>query len=236
MRILCGKCLRLWAPDRVADRAGDGDLGQGGLDGVGHRRVVRAAAVGVAQLRLEAAGDLARAPVRRSSFDRDTGLFDSTPRRFSTGAELMPMPSSLQPSAPVHHDGDWESKGSGSCTPKDQGHRSAAAARFDMCASTPSIARLAALTSPCYFHKRFGDAVNIQKVLEEIQGDDQLSHSRLMQTAAGVREVSRQLQKKPLKRAVRNTKASFPKTLWNRRLPGFTMSSVSTTCTLRPKL
>jgi NAD+ kinase len=147
---------------------------------------------------------LARAPVRRSSFDRDTGLFDSTPRRFSTGAELMPMPSSLQPSAPVHHDGDWESKGSGSCTPKDQGHRSAAAARFDMCASTPSIARLAALTSPCYFHKRFGDAVNIQKVLEEIQGDDQLSHSRLMQTAAGVREVSRQLQKKPLKRAVRN--------------------------------
>lgn len=147
---------------------------------------------------------LARAPVRRSSIDRDTGLFDSTPRRFSTGAELMPMPSSLQTSAPVHHDNDWESKGSGSCTPKDQGHRSAAAARFDMCASTPSIARLAALTSPCYFHKRFGDAVNIEKVLEEIQGDDQLSHSRLMQTAAGVREVSRQLQKKPLKRAVRN--------------------------------
>jgi NAD+ kinase len=147
---------------------------------------------------------LARAPIRRSSFDRDTGLFDSTPRRFSTGAELMPMPSSLQPTTPVLHDGDWESKGSGSCTPKDQGHRSVAAARFEMCASTPSIARLAALTRPCYFHKRFGDAVDIQKVLEEIQEDDQLSHSRLMQTAAGVREVSRQLQKKPLKRAVRN--------------------------------
>lgn len=148
---------------------------------------------------------LARAPMRRSSFDRDTGLFDSTPRRFSTGAELMPMPSSLQQSnSQLLDTGDWESKGSGSCTPKDQGSRSAAAARFDMCASTPSIARLAALTSPCYFHKRFGDAVNIEKVLEEIQGDDQLSHSRLMQTAAGVREVSRQLQKKPLRRAVRN--------------------------------
>jgi NAD+ kinase len=147
---------------------------------------------------------LNRAPIRRSSFDRDTGLFDSTPRRFSTGAELMPMPSSLQPTTPVLHDSDWESKGSGSCTPKDQGHRSVAAARFEMCASTPSIARLAALTRPCYFHKRFGDAVDIQKVLEEIQEDDQLSHSRLMQTAAGVREVSRQLQKKPLKRAVRN--------------------------------
>ncbi|KAM0720201.1 hypothetical protein Q7P37_004337 [Cladosporium fusiforme] len=130
---------------------------------------------------------LARAPIRRSSFDRDTGLFDSTPRRFSTGAELMPMPSSLQQSNSQLLDGDWESKGSGSCTPKDQSSRSAAAARFDMCASTPSIARLAALTSPCYFHKRFGDAVNIQKVLDEIQEDDQLSHSRLMQTAAGVR-------------------------------------------------
>ena len=66
------------------------------------------------------------------------------------------------------------------------------------------MARLAALASPCYFHKRFGDAVDIQKVLEEIKGDDQLSHSRLMQTAASVREVSRQLQRRPLKRAVRN--------------------------------
>ncbi|KAK1090534.1 NAD(+) kinase [Friedmanniomyces endolithicus] len=37
-----------------------------------------------------------------------------------------------------------------------------------------------------------------------MKGDDQLSHSRLMQTAASVREVSRQLQRRPLKRAVRN--------------------------------
>ncbi|KAF2214981.1 hypothetical protein CERZMDRAFT_57481 [Cercospora zeae-maydis SCOH1-5] len=66
------------------------------------------------------------------------------------------------------------------------------------------MARLAALTSPCFFHKRFGDAVNIEKVLEEVKGDDELSHSRLMQTAASVREVSRQLQRRPLKRAVRN--------------------------------
>ncbi|KAL1585619.1 hypothetical protein WHR41_05963 [Cladosporium halotolerans] len=154
---------------------------------------------------------LSRAPMRRSSFDRETGLFDSTPRRFSTGAELMPMPSSLQASTPLHDAAEWEAgtKGSGSCTPREQGGSrtaaaNAAAARFDACASTPSIARLAALTTPCYFHKRFGDAVDIAKVLEEIQGDDQLSHSRLMQTAAGVREVSRQLQKKPLRRAVRN--------------------------------
>ncbi|KAK4982030.1 NAD(+) kinase [Elasticomyces elasticus] len=67
-----------------------------------------------------------------------------------------------------------------------------------------SAAKLAALTSPCFFHRRFDDAVNIEKVLEEIHDDDQLSHSRLMQTAAGVREVGRQLQRRPIKRAVRN--------------------------------
>jgi NAD+ kinase len=45
--------------------------------------------------------------------------------------------------------------------------------------------------------------VDVQKVLDEIAEDD-YSHSRLMQTAIGVREVSKQLQRKPLKRAVRN--------------------------------
>ena len=45
--------------------------------------------------------------------------------------------------------------------------------------------------------------LDIDKVLEDIKADDQLSHSRLMQTAASVREVSRQLQRRPLKRAVR---------------------------------
>lgn len=65
-----------------------------------------------------------------------------------------------------------------------------------------SNARLA-LQSPCFFHQRFDDAVNIQKVLEEIADDDWMSHSRLVQTATGVREVSKQLQRRPLKRAVR---------------------------------
>ncbi|THX02245.1 ATP-NAD kinase [Aureobasidium pullulans] len=69
---------------------------------------------------------------------------------------------------------------------------------------TPSMVQLAALTSPCFFHRRFGDAVNIEKVLDEIKEDDQLSHSRLMQTAASVREVSRQLQRRSTKQAVRN--------------------------------
>jgi len=63
---------------------------------------------------------------------------------------------------------------------------------------------MAVLASPCFFHRRFGDAIDIERVLEEIQADDQLSHSRLMQTAVSVREVSRQLQRRSTKQAVRN--------------------------------
>lgn len=59
------------------------------------------------------------------------------------------------------------------------------------------------LRSPCFFHQRFDGIVDVQKVLEEIAEDD-YSHSRLMQTATGVREVSKQLQRKPIRRAVRN--------------------------------
>ncbi|KZF23670.1 ATP-NAD kinase [Xylona heveae TC161] len=60
------------------------------------------------------------------------------------------------------------------------------------------------LQSPCFFHQRFDDAVDVHKVLEEIAGDEWMSHSRLMQTATGVREVSKQLQRRPIKRAVKN--------------------------------
>jgi len=102
------------------------------------------------------------------------------------------------------HELDLEEKmGSRTRTPKEKEDLTAAIHKFELYSSTPSFARLAALTSPCYFHKRFGDAIDIEKVLEEIKADDQLSHSRLMQTAASVREVSRQLQRRPMKRAVR---------------------------------
>lgn len=62
------------------------------------------------------------------------------------------------------------------------------------------------LRSPCFFHQRFSDLVDINRVLEEIDSipSEDYSHSRLMQTATGVREVSKQLQRKPLKRAVRS--------------------------------
>lgn len=72
-------------------------------------------------------------------------------------------------------------------------------------ASSPTMAnKLAALQSPCFFHRRFDDAVDIEKVLLELQEDASMSHSKLMQTATGVREVSRQLQRRPIRRAVRN--------------------------------
>lgn len=148
-----------------------------------------------------ALGDaLSKKPVRRDSFDREFPQFDSTPRRFSTGASRLPPPSpQVFATQTVADDKMPDEKRSR--TPEDIKD---AMARFSMCSDTPSMARLAALTSPCFFHKRFGDAVNMEKVLEEVRGDDELSHSRLMQTAASVREVSRQLQRRPLKRAVRN--------------------------------
>ncbi|QSZ32363.1 hypothetical protein DSL72_001937 [Monilinia vaccinii-corymbosi] len=70
--------------------------------------------------------------------------------------------------------------------------------------NTPTTARFSSLQSPCFYHQRFDDAVNIDRVLEEINGDESMSHSRLMATATGVREVSKQLQRRPIKRAVRN--------------------------------
>ncbi|EQL30628.1 NAD+ kinase [Blastomyces dermatitidis ATCC 26199] len=68
---------------------------------------------------------------------------------------------------------------------------------------TPSTAPFP-LKSPCFYHQRFDAAVNIDKVFEEIAADEWMSHSRLMQTATGVREVSKQLQRRPIKLAVKN--------------------------------
>lgn len=71
-------------------------------------------------------------------------------------------------------------------------------------ANSPATTQLQTILSPCYLHRRFDDAVDIEKVLEEITCDEAMSHSRLVQTATGVREISRQLQRRPIKRAVRN--------------------------------
>lgn len=67
-----------------------------------------------------------------------------------------------------------------------------------------SASKMAALASPCFFHKKFDKAVNLEKVLDEMAEDESISHSRLMQTATSVREVSKQLQRRPIKMTVRN--------------------------------
>ncbi|KAL1592847.1 NAD(+) kinase [Paraconiothyrium brasiliense] len=64
--------------------------------------------------------------------------------------------------------------------------------------------KMAALASPCFFHKKFDKAVNLEKVLDEMADDESISHSRLMQTATSVREVSKQLQRRPIKMTIRN--------------------------------
>lgn len=101
-------------------------------------------------------------------------------------------------------------------TTRSEGNIRAAAASKSLCEPPNSLKqtvsncekasdglRHAARSSPCYFHWRFDDAVDIDKVLEEIASDESMSHSRLVQTATGVREVSKQLQRRPIKRAVR---------------------------------
>ena len=93
----------------------------------------------------------------------------------------------------------------------------------------PFAARFA--YSPCFFHKRFDDAVNVNRVLEEIVAEgDGMSHSRLMQTATSVREISKQLQRRPIKRAVRTimivTKARDNKLVYlTRELAEFLLST-----------
>jgi NAD+ kinase len=67
-----------------------------------------------------------------------------------------------------------------------------------------SESKMAALASPCFFHKKFDKAVSMGKVMEELSEDDTISHSRLMQTASSVREVAKQLQRRPIKMTVRN--------------------------------
>jgi NAD+ kinase len=82
----------------------------------------------------------------------------------------------------------------------------ASAALMSPTSSTTKVSStgIAPLQSPCFYHQRFDNAVNVERVLEEIAGDEYRSHSRLMQTALGVREVARQLQRRTCKVAVKS--------------------------------
>ena len=79
-------------------------------------------------------------------------------------------------------------------------------AATSLTAPTPSTARFATVArSPCFYHQRFDDAVNIDRVLEEIEYEgDGISTSQLMQTATSVREISKQLQRRPIKKPIRS--------------------------------
>jgi len=80
---------------------------------------------------------------------------------------------------------------------------SAALSTLHMSNRSPSSARFS-ISSPCFFHQRFNEIINFDKIVDEIAQDADFSHSRLMQTATGVRQVSKQLQRRPIKRAVRS--------------------------------
>lgn len=91
-------------------------------------------------------------------------------------------------------------------TSKDSSAHNDKAVQQNLTTSLSAQASFAArfAQSPCFFHQRFDDAVNVERVLEEISAEnDGMSHSRLMQTATSVREISKQLQRRPIKRAVR---------------------------------
>ena len=96
----------------------------------------------------------------------------------------------------------WSSKDSSHPEKVSAQHLSASLAGLGNNPRASFAARFA--HSPCFFHRRFDDAVNVDRVLEEISADeDGMSHSRLLQTATSVREISKQLQRRPIKRAVR---------------------------------
>jgi NAD+ kinase len=145
---------------------------------------------------------------------------DSVPRQTIMKALASRPPMSNAPSKPLAasltgllSNNNQSNNNSGEELEKDGNYSNSSSQRLSAALSnlqlagytdkTPSTARFA-LQSPCFFHQRFDDAVNIKKVLEEITDDEWLSHSRLVQTATGVREVSKQLQRRPIKRAVKN--------------------------------
>lgn len=116
--------------------------------------------------------------------------------------EALSLPSMLTPAV----------KSDGSKAENTVAQRSATGSSAQLCDALNDLAQrtmtpttaFPALQSPCFYHNRFDGIVDIDKVLEEIKNDEWMSHSRLVQTATGVREVSKQLQRRPIKRAVRN--------------------------------
>ncbi|KAF3940302.1 hypothetical protein ABW19_dt0200467 [Dactylella cylindrospora] len=73
---------------------------------------------------------------------------------------------------------------------------------------TPRIpsAALSTLQSPCFYHQRFDQVIDVERVVDEIAHQDEMnmSHSDYLKTATSVREISRQLNRRTIKSAVQN--------------------------------
>ena len=129
-------------------------------------------------------------PLHASSTSKDQPKCTSPPGTLPNQTMLKTLASRISKDAPTHNDKALHQNRAASMSSLGSNPRASLAARFTH--------------SPCFFHQRFDDAVDIERVLEEISTeDDGMSHSRLMQTATSVREISKQLQRRPIKRAVR---------------------------------
>ncbi|KAJ9638985.1 NAD(+) kinase [Coniosporium tulheliwenetii] len=148
---------------------------------------------------------------QKSLYDRrhrkNAHSIDSLPRQTIMKAlASRPPPSNLSIASSINELLASKEENEAQEEPITSKRLSAALAGLSLSSSSLSASKMAALASPCFFHKKFDKAVNIDRVLEEIQDSscEGMSHSRLMQTATGVREVSRQLQRRPIKITVRN--------------------------------
>ena len=70
--------------------------------------------------------------------------------------------------------------------------------------TTTSLGKTPALKSPCFYHERLDDAVDLSFLLLDDLDSSSLSHSRLVQTATSVRHLSKQMRRRPIRRAVRS--------------------------------
>ena len=126
------------------------------------------------------------------------------PRQTILKALQSRPPLLAEPMDPATTDGAGGARKSARSKSITQAQLAKAISELELNGGDISASKMAALASPCFFHKKFDKAVNLGKVLEEMSEDETISHSRLMQTACSVREVSKQLQRRPIKMTVRN--------------------------------
>ncbi|KAI4217060.1 MAG: hypothetical protein LQ351_000368 [Letrouitia transgressa] len=151
-------------------------------------------------------------PIQRHPHRKATLSISSTPQqtilkalasRPPKNGQLAPLSSSSPLSSRMPSSSDLEHHNHHHHHHHQHHHHRPATPQSDQ-GTNPKTHFATRLKYPCFFHQRFDDAINTDRVLEEMRAeDDGFSHSRLMQTATSVREISKQLQRRPIKRAVR---------------------------------